>query len=102
MAIVLRDLRLIQDGRILGPSDYSFENGSVGKASKPNSTDFEEVIDCSDFLASKGWIDLRCGLGEPGEEYRETVESLCQSLTASGFVQALIMPNTNPVIQSKK
>lgn len=101
MAIVLRDLRLIQDGKIFGPSNYSFENGSVGKASKANPSDFDKVIDCSGFLASKGWIDLRCGLGEPGEEYRETVESLCQSLTASGFVQALIMPNTNPVIQTK-
>jgi dihydroorotase len=52
-------------------------------------------------LASKGWTDLRCGLGEPGQEYRETVESLCQSLTASGFAHALVMPNTDPVIQSK-
>jgi dihydroorotase len=65
------------------------------------SFDFESKIYCNDYFDSNGWIDLRCGLGEPGQEYRETVESLCDSLTASGFAHALIMPNTDPVIQTK-
>lgn len=101
MAILLKNLRLIQDGGIHGPSNYSLENGVLGNVSGSNDKGFDKEIDCSGFLASKGWTDLRCGLGEPGQEYRETVESLCQSLAASGFAQALIMPNTDPVIQTK-
>ena len=101
MTVLLKDLRLIQDGAISEPTDYTFENGLIEKVLDANSRDFDQAIDCSSFLASKGWIDLRCGLGEPGQEYRETVESLCQSLCASGFSQALILPNTEPVIQSK-
>lgn len=101
MAILLKELRLIQEGEIFGPSDYSFEKGSISKIVNTESLDFEYSIDCSEFFATKGWTDLRCGLGEPGQEYRETVESLCQSLTESGFAQALIMPNTDPVIQTK-
>jgi dihydroorotase len=100
MAVLLKNLKLIQDGRILEPSDFSFENGIVSKI-ETSSLDFESKIDCTDYFASKGWIDLRCGLGEPGQEYRETVESLCDSLTASGFANALVMPNTDPVIQTK-
>lgn len=71
------------------------------EAADSDSGKYNEVIDCSSFFASKGWIDLRCGLGEPGQEYRETVDSLCRSLEASGFAQALVLPNTEPVIQSK-
>lgn len=101
MAVLLKDLRLIQAGVILQPKNYTITNGLVTEVVDSNFSTFSEEVDCSSFLASKGWIDLRCGLGEPGEEYRETVESLCESLTISGFSQALIMPNTEPVIQSK-
>jgi dihydroorotase len=100
MAVLLKNLRLIQEGRILDPMDFSLENGRISKI-ETSSFDFESKIDCTDYFASNGWIDLRCGLGEPGQEYRETVESLCDSLTASGFAHALVMPNTDPVIQTK-
>ncbi len=101
MAVLLKNLRLIQDGKILEACNYSFVGGLISKVEDSDSSQFEEELDCSGFLGSKGWIDLRCGIGEPGQEYRETVESLCQSLMASGFSQALVMPNTDPVIQSK-
>lgn len=101
MARLLRDLRLIQEGRIFEPADYLLDMNSLVQVSETDALEFEEILDCSGLFASKGWIDLRCGLGEPGQEYRETVESLCQALTASGFSQALVMPNTDPVIQTK-
>ena len=101
MAVLLKNLRLIQDGVIFKPKNYTFKNGLMEEVLDSDSGKFNNEIDCSSFFASKGWIDLRCGLGEPGQEYRETVDSLCQSLTSSGFAEALVMPNTDPVIQSK-
>lgn len=101
MAVLLKDLRLIQEGNLLQAKNYILHNGLLKEVSDSGTANFEEEIDCSSFLASRGWIDLRCGLGEPGQEYRETVESLCASLMFSGFSQALVMPNTEPVIQSK-
>lgn len=101
MAVLLKNLRLIQDDGILDPKNYSFENGGIHEVSNADSGGFTKVIDCSNFFASRGWIDLRCGIGEPGQEYRETVESLCESLTSCGFSEALVLPNTDPVIQSK-
>lgn len=101
MAVLLKDLRLIHNSVILEPKNYTFENGLIEEVLESDSKKFTKVIDSSSFFASKGWIDLRCGLGEPGQEYRETVESLCHSLASSGFAQALVMPNTEPVIQSK-
>lgn len=101
MAVLLKNLRLILSGVILEPKNYTFDNGLIEEVLDPDSDKFNNKIDCSSFFASKGWVDLRCGLGEPGQEYRETVDSLCQSLTSAGFSQALVMPNTEPVIQSK-
>jgi len=101
MAVLLKELKLIQEGEIFSPSDFSLEKGEISKVVNTDLLNFEYSIDCSGFFASKGWLDLRCGLGEPGQEYRETVESLCQSLTTSGFAAALVMPNTDPVIQTK-
>ncbi len=101
MTVLLKNLRLIQDGSILEPKNYSVDHGSLHELLKFNESDFADIIDCTHFYGSNGWIDLRCGLGEPGQEYRETVESLCHSLVVSGFANALVMPNTDPVIQSK-
>lgn len=101
MAVLLKNLKLIQGGKIFEPSDYLLEKGAISKVFTTDTFEYEQSIDCSGFIGSNGWTDLRCGLGEPGQEYRETVESLCQSLTVSGFAQALVMPNTDPVLQTK-
>lgn len=101
MAILLQHLQLIQNGKIFAPENYSFDKNQLSPIEKGSSTAYDLVIDCSGLFASKGWIDLRCGLGEPGHEYRESINSLAESLLASGFSRALIMPNTEPVIQSK-
>lgn len=100
-SLLLRDLSMVADGEISPAKSYIFDNGSLIPFAEDHSTWSDEVIDCSGWLASKGWIDLRCGIGEPGLEYRETVDSLCNSLLVSGFSKAVVMPNTEPVIQSK-
>ena len=101
MAVLLQHLKLLNQGKFSPPKDYSFSNGILTPADEKEKVAYDQVIDCSNYLASKGWVDLRCGIGEPGQEYRETVESLCTSLLASGFAKAVVLPNTHPVIQSK-
>jgi dihydroorotase len=101
MAVLLQHLKLIQQGKISTPRAYAFADGILTPTEITNPAEYDQVVDCSAYLASSGWIDLRCGLGEPGQEYRETVASLCASLQASGFAKAVVMPNTDPVIHSK-
>lgn len=101
MTILFKNLTVI---------DPEFSNNNTGDfyfdgqrllADLPTDKKADQIIDTSGCFASKGWIDLRVGLGEPGLEYKETVESLCESLQASGFSAAVVLPNTDPVIQSK-
>lgn len=101
MAVLLQHLKLIQQGKISAPRAYAFADGALIPTQTIDSAAYDQVLDCNAYLASSGWIDLRCGLGEPGQEYRETVASLCASLQASGFAKAVVMPNTDPVIHSK-
>ncbi|WP_186758329.1 dihydroorotase [Echinicola salinicaeni] len=100
MAILFKSLKLIQKDSILAPKDY-FYNGEILRPFDGNENDIEEIVDCSNWLGSEGWIDLRCGVSEPGLEYQETFESLGEVLKVSGFAQAVVLPNTAPVIQSK-
>ncbi len=101
MAILFQHLKLIQNGKSQPAKAYSFDGGSLNPVVSDEFGSYEQIIDCSGFICTPGWLDLRCGLGEPGQESRETVQSLCDSLLASGFSGAVVMPNTDPVIHSK-
>jgi dihydroorotase len=101
MAVLLQHLKLLNQGKFSPPKDYSFSNGTLSPADEKEKVAYDQIIDCSNYLASKGWVDLRCGVGEPGQEYRETVASLCAALQSGGFAKAVVLPNTDPVIQSK-
>lgn len=101
MSILLKSLRLIDD-QVRDAADYFYDGIQIRKASETElSSDAIEEVDCTGLLASQGWVDLRCFVGEPGLEHRETLESLGQTLKNSGFTEAVILPNTSPVIQSK-
>lgn len=101
MAILLQSLRLIDQKSILQAQDYVFADGKIWTEASAFQGEILQVIDCSGFLGSKGWTDLRCFSAEPGEEHKETLESLGELLAQSGFTQAVIMPNTHPAIQTK-
>lgn len=101
MTVLFKGLSLVTSAGIQTPVDFVFENELVPIPAGSGSAKFDQVIDCSDWLVSESWLDLRCGIGEPGLEYKETVQSLCELLQSSGFGSAVILPNTEPTIQSK-
>lgn len=101
MAILLKSLQFIDAVKIHPPQDYLVKDGELILANNGSGVDKVEQIDCTGLFGSEGWIDLRCMMGEPGLEYKETVESLGDVLASSGFTKAVIMPNTLPALQSK-
>ena len=101
MSILFKGLKFITHEGVETAQDFIFHSGNFSPATQDSKTDQFEVIDAAGMMASKGWVDLRCMVGEPGLEYKETVESLCESLMVSGFSKAVVLPNTEPVIQSK-
>ena len=74
----------IKDGRVVAVGSYD------GKA--------DEVIDASGKVVCPGLIDMHVHLREPGEEWKEDVESGSRAAVAGGVTTLCCMPNTYPHI----
>lgn len=57
-----------------------------------------EVVDCGGHLLSPGLLDIQVHFREPGQEYKETLETGSKSSAAGGVTTVVCMPNTKPVI----
>ncbi len=81
---------LIEDGKIADFGEGLFMDGST--------PDGAEVVDCEGHLLTPGLIDIQVHFREPGQEYKETIESGSLSAAAGGVTSVSTMPNTDPVI----
>jgi dihydroorotase len=57
-----------------------------------------EVVDCGGHILSPGLLDIQVHFREPGQEYKETLETGSKSSAAGGVTTVVCMPNTKPVI----
>src|SRR5512136_3244422 len=55
------------------------------------------VVDARGKWVTPGFVDLHVHLREPGQEYKETVETGARAAVAGGFTSIVCMPNTRPV-----
>jgi len=55
------------------------------------------VVDVRDLWIVPGLIDLHVHLREPGQEYKEDIQSGTRAAAAGGFTTICCMPNTRPV-----
>ncbi|TAG45756.1 MAG: dihydroorotase [Cytophagia bacterium] len=64
-------------------------------------TDDTIIKECTGSCVSIGWVDMYAQLGEPGFEHKETLTTGAKSALKGGFTRVCVMPNTNPIIQTK-
>jgi dihydroorotase len=55
------------------------------------------IVEVKDLWVVPGLIDLHVHLREPGQEYKEDIESGTRAAAAGGFTTVCCMPNTRPV-----
>src|ERR1051325_11137642 len=55
------------------------------------------ILDVKDLWVVPGLIDLHVHLREPGQEYKEDIETGTRAAAAGGFTTICCMPNTRPV-----
>ena len=103
MTIVIKNGRVIDPANSLDePKDLLIHKGRIKAIESPGSISFEagekpSVIDAKGCVVCPGLIDMHVHFREPGFEYKETITSGCQSAAAGGFTSVAVMPNTNPV-----
>ncbi|MFN3854029.1 MAG: dihydroorotase [Phreatobacter sp.] len=56
------------------------------------------IIDCGGLVLAPGLVDIRCFVGEPGYEHRETIASATAAAAAGGVTTLVCQPATDPVI----
>src|SRR5262249_8289082 len=53
------------------------------------------------WVIAPGFVDLHAHLREPGFEAKETIHTGAQAAARGGFTTLCVMPNTNPVVDSR-
>lgn len=61
-----------------------------------------DVLDVSGCYIGPGFVDLHVHFREPGQTWKEDIESGSRAAVAGGFTAAVAMPNTEPPVDSAK
>ncbi len=97
--------RIVRGGRVVDPSqgiderlDVLIEDGAVARLEeRVEPEDGDALTEAEGLVVVPGLIDLRVQLGEPGHEYRETVETALRAAAAGGFTAVAPRADTDPV-----
>ena len=99
---------LIKNGRVIDPDtrkdgryDILIEEDKIVKVDQEIKEEAEEVIDAEGCYVMPGLIDLHVHLRDPGQTYKETVETGAAAAAHGGFTTVLAMPNTKPVTDDR-
>jgi dihydroorotase len=99
---------LIENARIVDPASGTdgkgavlIENGVISEVAlgaPVGVPDGAEVVNANGLILAPGLIDMRVFTGEPGKEYRETLQSAGDAAAAGGVTSFVMMPDTVPVV----
>jgi dihydroorotase len=105
---MMKNELIITNARLVDPATDKDAHGALwiknGKikdvqwGNAPEAPEGAETRDARGNVIAPGLIDTRVSTGEPGHEYRETLESASNAAAAGGVTSFLLMPDTSPVI----
>ena len=101
MAMLIRGGRVIDPGHVNDILDIVIENGIIVDIKQNALAGRDDadltVIDASGKWVVPGLIDMHVHLRDPGQEYKETIETGSRAAVFGGFTAVCCMPNTDPV-----
>jgi len=100
---------LIKQAKVVDPSspingqitDIFIENGIIRKLGGGLADKADKTIDIKGLHVSPGFVDLFANFGDPGHEFKETLETGAAAAAAGGYTDVMIIPNTSPTIHNK-
>lgn len=100
---------LIKNATLLSPSspfhgkiqDIFIDNGIISKIGNDLKMDADTTIEINGLHVSCGWVDCFANFCDPGQEFKETLETGANAAAAGGFTEVMLIPNTQPVVYNK-
>lgn len=81
--------------------DILIEKGVIKEISGSIKDSKATVIEEKGLQVSQGWVDLKANFCDPGQEYKETVESGLDAAAFGGFTHVAVVPSTDPIVDGK-
>jgi dihydroorotase len=81
------------------PVDILIDRGEIQSIGTNLKAD--KVVDLQGGIVSPGWVDMYANFCDPGFEHREQIASGIQAALAGGYCSVGLLPNTNPVVDTK-
>lgn len=81
--------------------DILIENGIITAIDSTIDAPDAIIVAGQDIVVSKGWVDLKTHITDPGEEYKETIENTLDAAAFGGFTHICSLPTTHPVTDNK-
>lgn len=99
----MSDMIIIRNGRVIDPQngideirDIWIKDGFLVE-SEDDIPEGAIIIDATGKWVTPGLIDMHVHLRDPGQEYKETIETGTKAAAIGGFTAVACMPNTTPV-----
>ncbi len=101
---------LIKNGHVIDPANgidevtnIFVENGVISEVGVDNDLDGLdiEIIDASGKIVAPGLVDMHVHLREPGQEYKEDIETGTRAAVCGGVTSVACMPDTDPVCDNE-
>ncbi len=104
MRILVKKATIIDPGSTYNGrvKDVLIENGTIVAVENAiENTEGAEWVEKENLHLSPGWMDMRANFRDPGEEYKEDLNSGLAAAASGGFTGVLVMPSTVPPIHRK-
>ncbi len=104
MKILLKSVKIIEKGSAINGDvlDVFINNGIIEHIGQSIDFEADVLINIANLSVSAGWCDMRVHGRNPGFEQKESFESLENAAISGGFTDLALLPNTQPIIQSKE
>lgn len=100
---------LIKKAAIVDPSspfngritDIFIDNSIITQIGDDIALEADTVVEQQGLHVSTGWLDVFSGFGDPGYEFKETLETGAAAAASGGYTDVMVIPNTNPALHNK-
>jgi len=103
MHILLKNVKIVAptSGFHGQQQDILIEDGIIRQVAPAIQADKAKIVTGGNLHVSIGWMDIFAHFCDPGQEYKEDLQSGALAAAKGGFTTVMIVPNTQPALHTK-